>query len=58
MVFPKYGKSEFPYYGKVMGKHKYSKVQDFLWLRRKSIQTLRHKTSKFSDHGKCMGKLK
>ena len=40
MVFLKYGKSEFPYYGKGMGKHRYSKVVDFLWLRRKSIQIL------------------
>ena len=39
MVFL-YGKSELPYYGKGMGKHKYSKVVDFRMLRRKSIQIL------------------
>ena len=40
MVFPKYRKSKLPYCGKGMGKHKYSKVVDFLWLRRKYIQIL------------------
>ena len=58
MVFLKYGKSEFPYYGKGMGKHRYSKVVDFLWLRRKSIQILDIRIINFSDHRKGMGKLK
>ena len=56
MVFLKYGKSEFPYYGKGMGKHRYSKVVDFLWLRRKSIQILDIRIINFSDHRKGMGK--
>ena len=41
-----------------MGKHKYSKVVEFLWLRQKSIETLKDRMSKFLDHRKCMGKLK
>ena len=40
MVFLKYRKSQLPYCGKGMGKHKYSKVVDFLRLRRKPIQIL------------------
>ena len=40
MTSLKYGKSELPFYGKGMAKHRYSKIVDFLWLRRESIQIL------------------